>query len=808
MATLQDELEWERSMIDRGIERYKTLQEKAADKGQYDQVSSSRRLLSNYIQQAADNIELYISGQYNIKRPPEWRVIKEMDPFKVAYIGMKQMMRCIYIPNSYLVSICSSIGKRIEDEFNFNRLEVAHSQYYDAAMQALADKNSNNARYKARAVIAAAQKAGKIDVDYWDKHQKVAIGLIVFRLIHEVTDLFEIRISNSKFLIPKPGTVEWVHEHDDAMSMLFPDRMPTLIPPQPWTSFSDGGFYLPELRAVTPFVITNKLNPKKRKYLYNSADMPEVYKAVSTLQNTAWCINKSILKTMKEVWAKNLEIGMPRSEPYEFPKCPLDTGEKPKNEKEEATFKEWKHTMRTLYSMEAQRVSKAMQFSRDIKLAQLMTSKEKFYFVYRCDFRGRFSYAATTGLSPQGADQSRALLQFFDAKPLGETGAYWFKVHGANKYGEDKKTFDDRVQWIEERKDWWLAVANDPLANSNLWRDADSPYQFLAWCLEYKGYIEQGNEFQSRLPIAKDGSCNGLQHFSAMLKDEIGGRATNLIPQDSPSDIYAEVAKIATDKLKEVLPDAGAKNWLWLFNKTVGSIDMPRKLSKKPVMTLPYGSTQRTCTQSIYDWYVDNCNQEFGNKGFAHAVYLTPYLWGSIGNVVRSAREAMSWIQKCSSIIAKTNSAFYYTTPLGFPVYHKPFKMKAREVKTSIDGFIRVVYMDDSNEMDINKTRNSSSPNFVHCMDATHMMMTINAAHEQGIEAFAMVHDDYGCHACDIETLDKVTREQFIKLYTERDPLMNLKEQLEAKIDVDLPDPPAKGTLDITEVKNSKYFFS
>jgi hypothetical protein len=39
-----------------------------------------------------------------------------------------------------------------------------------------------------------------------------------------------------------------------------------------------------------------------------------------------------------------------------------------------------------------------------------------------------------------------------------------------------------------------------------------------------------------------DGSCNGLQHFSALFRDEMGGRSVNLTNNDTPRDVYAEVS--------------------------------------------------------------------------------------------------------------------------------------------------------------------------------------------------------------------------------------------------------------------------
>ena len=41
-----------------------------------------------------------------------------------------------------------------------------------------------------------------------------------------------------------------------------------------------------------------------------------------------------------------------------------------------------------------------------------------------------------------------------------------------------------------------------------------------------------------RLPVHMDGSCNGLQHYAALGRDEAGGRAVNLLPSDAPQDVY------------------------------------------------------------------------------------------------------------------------------------------------------------------------------------------------------------------------------------------------------------------------------
>jgi DNA-directed RNA polymerase len=44
--------------------------------------------------------------------------------------------------------------------------------------------------------------------------------------------------------------------------------------------------------------------------------------------------------------------------------------------------------------------------------------------------------------------------------------------------------------------------------------------------------------YVSHLPVHMDGSCNGLQHYAALGRDEAGGRAVNLLPSNTPQDVY------------------------------------------------------------------------------------------------------------------------------------------------------------------------------------------------------------------------------------------------------------------------------
>ena len=77
---------------------------------------------------------------------------------------------------------------------------------------------------------------------------------------------------------------------------------------------------------------------------------------------------------------------------------------------------------------------------------------------------------------------------------------------------------------------------------------------FVSWHFVLNGKVTKKMEINhlTHIPIALDGTCNGLaSFFSLLLRDEVGGAATNLIPSEKPQDIYAIVADRTTEALKQ-----------------------------------------------------------------------------------------------------------------------------------------------------------------------------------------------------------------------------------------------------------------
>jgi DNA-directed RNA polymerase len=191
---------------------------------------------------------------------------------------------------------------------------------------------------------------------------------------------------------------------------------------------------------------------------------------------------------------------------------------------------------------------------------------------------------------------------------------------------------------------------------------------------------------------------------------------------------------------------------------------------------------------------------------FKAACWLTPHLWESIGKVVVAARSAMKWLQQSASVLSKDNEPITWTTADGFPVYQGVRIINSTKIDTQLGGRFQLRIGTFTDDIDRNRQRNGVAPNFVHSQDATHMRAVVRRCKAEGIIPLAFIHDDFGTLAADTARLREIIRETFVELYSNHDPLRALHAQYE-DTEYELPELPAYGTLDITGVRQSEYFF-
>lgn len=83
------------------------------------------------------------------------------------------------------------------------------------------------------------------------------------------------------------------------------------------------------------------------------------------------------------------------------------------------------------------------------------------------------------------------------------------------------------------------------------WQESEEPWQTLAACFEIAKALKSPNpaEYVSHFPIHQDGSCNGLQHYAALGRDQQGAESVNLYPAEKPQDVYSAIAALVLANL-------------------------------------------------------------------------------------------------------------------------------------------------------------------------------------------------------------------------------------------------------------------
>lgn len=735
------------------------------------------------------------------------QLLNIIDPEKAAYLTLKVVMDGV--SNRYpLTKVAMAIANHLEDEVKFSVFESKDKGWFQVIRNEVTKRTSNR-QVRRYALIHTMNKKALIDFSPWSHLDKLNVGCRLIDLLIQATGIVEVKThvygkkKRTTYVIATPKTLDWIERVNRSGELLSPFYLPCVIPPRDWTSPTDGGYHTDSLRPL-PMIKTFN-----RKYLEEmaSVEMPLEYKAVNGLQKTKWQVNSFVLDVMQTAWDSGEPWkGIPAREDLVIPPSPNPNIDKADmDEPQRLAFVQWKSEAAKIYQANNRTTSKRIQFSRTLSLAQRFRDKE-FYFPYQSDFRGR-KYTVVSFLSPQGAPFAKALLTFADSLPIeNDEQAMWLAVHGANSYGYDKASLHDRYQWVKDNSTTIMECGEDPLEN-RFWTTADEPWMFLAFCREWMGYCKQGFGFMSSLPIGLDGSNNGLQHFSAMLRDPVAGAATNLIPFDQPQDIYQRVADkvVVMLKVKAAEGDEDAQKWL--------DFGVTRKCTKRPVMVLPYGGQRYSCREYIEDYIRERVEAGEVNPWdtdlFKPSHYLTSYVWEAIGETVTSARLAMDWIQGIAKEVAKKNLPLLWTSPSGFVVQQQYPSFRERRINTYIDNVLVKPTVNELDFANLDKRRsvNGASPNFVHSLDAAAMTLTICKAVDVGIRDYAMIHDSYGVHAHHTPKLAALLREAFVEMYTNHDPLKDFLEAAQQVLE-ETPDLPAKGTLDINQVLSSDFFFS
>lgn len=803
------DIDIEEIMVSLGVQRYNSAVVEAKKSGKLSRTKHANTLLGHATERVEMGLIEWIK-EAKKKAGPNHHAVKfltQLQPGQCALIACRLILDSVIEESKLEVSFARGIGLMLEHEAHLTVFKKEAKELYRSLLRS--ERHSNTA-HKNQIFLSVARRT-ELAFEPWTAQNRAVVGLIMIELIVLWTTLLQRnrvifkrrgKIKTEVMLAPTPETIQWLEDAHENYAAKLPVFLPTFDPPKDWSSNWDGGYHglplafsgLMRAKAGTEFILEH----------LNMTETPMVLDGINTLQLTPWRINPQLYKVLKGYWDNSGRVaGLPDREDEALPQKIEGMKDNPE------VLKAWKKSAAVVYMRNAKRVGKRMLAAKTIASADLMGDR-RFYFPHKMCFRGR-AYPHPNFLQPQGADLAKGLLQFANGMLVGRhtKAASWLSLHAANCYGDDKLPIDQRSRWAETHRHLIVANGKHPDVH-DWWMKADKPWKFLGVCMELAEMFTTGS-VESHTPVELDGSNNGLQIFSLMLRDPIGGKATNCIASDKQEDLYQDVADEVTRKLKES-KESWVIPWLIFLDEKFEGV-LPRSAVKRPVMTLPYGSKINTCRDYVRDWYIET--KDLSNKAedprLKTTYKLGTMVWDCIVEAVPLAVEAMEWLQDVARKSAKANLPMVWRTPVtNLMVGQQYMTTTYQTIDTMLSGGVRrqMRLAKDTTKTSVMKMRDAIAPNLVHSLDASAMYLTISKCQAQGVNDFCMIHDSFATHACNVQILFDATREAYAELFSgnflddwRNQVLPGLPEGTE------IPPAPKQGTLDPNSVLKSNYFF-
>ncbi|KAK4989567.1 DNA-directed RNA polymerase [Elasticomyces elasticus] len=601
-------------------------------------------------------------------------------------------------------------------------------------------------------------------------------------------------------------------------------RLPMVVEPKPWTNVHEGA-YLSEPSSLVRFPVTSDKSSRDYvKAAANRHDLDHIYAGLNVLGKTAWKINHDVFKVQLEAWNSGEEIAnFPPADPkLEYPpKPPESSGLNSKyrwlKEMQEVdNIKGGYHSVRCFQNFQ-------LEIARAYK-------DEKLYFPHNLDFRGRAypipPYLNHMGADncrgllvfAEGRELGTSGLRWlkihvanvfgYDKASLTEREEFTME-HLSDIYDSATNPLDGRKWWLEAEDRWQTLAACFELKNA---LDSPDPTKFI-----------------SHIPVHQDGTCNGLQHYAALGGDAIGAKQVNLEPGDRPSDIYTAVADAVNVEVEKDCA-MGNEIALALRGKIVrklvkrpvmtnvygvtyhGAKVQVQDILEELLPELRHGVVVNHISLSVYiTTKIFKClgNMFTGAQAIQHwlgacadriCAAITPEQISQIAQALArndpksvsetpkipkerpvSASTAAKRAGKEGRTIVKRNgaglaaditvmsrlfkSSVIWTTPLRLPVVQPYRTSKAKTITTNLQ---RMSLQEPQvwDPVSRRKQLQAFPPNFIHSLDATHMLLSALKCSEHGL-TFASIHDCFWTHACDIDEMSVILRDAFVEMHSD-----------------------------------------
>jgi len=774
-AQIDEQVQLERDQIRQGLKRLRdntdALQQKSYASATVYGVVSIDLLLPVLVKRIEDTNHRIHERKNGVAFKEIAQYISGLEPLAAAAIALKLTFDKVFSykdGSDQVQSVCDAIGSAVEAE--------CQMRYYERCAPGLLTTLKKNYWHRSsgtqQRLTSIKTLMNRKDIQRWQawgRANRIKLGGWLLDCIIETSQWFtkDLRREGKRtvnYIIPTP---EFISIKDKVMAdaeLFAPLAWPMLIEPNDWTNERAGGYILNEVMRGHDLV--RRGNPTRIQ-----GETPINF--LNKIQKVAFTLNPFTVQVAEELERLGREVGkfLPVVQ-HELPPKPVDIAE---NREARKTYN---RAATHVQDLQHQEHKKSCRTRMTMEAVNRFKDVARFYIPWSFDYRGR-AYPIPAFLTPQDTDFGKSLLIFADGSFMTPEAEEWLAFQVATTFGLDKAPMTERLEWARNNHELFTLISQDPIGNLHLWEEVEEPWQFLAAAEEYYHCVVAADRQFTRLMVATDATCSGLQILAGLARDKSTARLVNVLPGDKPQDAYKVVAETATPHCPESIQPY-----------------MDRKTVKRVVMTVPYNAKPFSNRGYIRDALAEK-GVEISKEDLTATVKAVR---NAMDVVVPGPMAVMKWIEEEVAEAIKAGKEYLeWTTPSGFVVHQKLNKKLVVSIELQLLGRCKMsVAVDDSDEVDLNHHKNATAPNLIHSLDAS--LLHFSALNFDA--PIALIHDSVLCRATDMSTLSSIVRQTYMHLFAEHDYLKDFASHIGAKTE-----PPIVGDLEPESVIESTYFF-
>jgi hypothetical protein len=581
------------------------------------------------------------------------------------------------------------------------------------------------------------------------------LGDTLLTLIINECDIFKLDVTkNSMDNTSVSITLNEDFKHKLVIATANVTKLPMLTKPIPPL---ENGTYFPYLTPEISHIYnsTDTIITKKFDTIYTTEKQNVLINTINILNNIPFEINTRVLDFILEEW-ENKESSLFKG--LNTLLIVNDTDSK------EVKIRKQSHN------------SQYYNYLNTINIATLY-KEQKFYFPTFADFRGRI-YTYSNYLSYQGNDLSRSLLLFANYKnPINKVGLEYLKIYLANLSGYSKKSWDGRLNWVENNCKIMIDLFNTDkeLFYTKYLNNSKEPFQCISILYALEKVIKEKKAIIKN-PILFDASCSGIQHLSALTRETDMAIKTNLIGSGDYAELPNDFYNYAKDLIQEDLDKSNKDNLV--------AIKMNRSLIKKSVMTIPYNISLIGIKEQILEYFSKtkfldqnyyNLSKEYSKHGkvillnYKELNEFSVIIFKVLTERLPSLKILTTYLNSLIKVLLKLNQPIFWITPSGLHIRLSTSELKSIRTKSRLLPNTKPITISiPSDKLNKSAIRRSFMPNLIHSLDASNIHILCNKLvfkKDTQIKNIYTIHDCFASTVNEMKILEKYVKEAFIEIY-------------------------------------------